>query len=202
MTPEGAILARPASTVRAGEERWVAHRLAALGVPILRTLVATATFEGADAAWIDGETVLIGRGLRTNQTGAEQVTRALADIAVEGIVVDLPFGTMHLMGLLRIVDRDLAVAWPRRTPHAAILALRARGMAVIFLPEEASQSQQVAFNFVTLGPRRVLMAAGHDAVRRFLEAQGIDCVAVEMAELSKAAGGIGCLTAILEREPT
>ena len=35
MTPSGAILARPASTVRAGEERWVARRLAEIGVPIL-----------------------------------------------------------------------------------------------------------------------------------------------------------------------
>ncbi len=35
MTPQGAILARPASTVRAGEERQIARRLAALGVPLL-----------------------------------------------------------------------------------------------------------------------------------------------------------------------
>ena len=32
MTPEGAILSRPASTVRAGEERWIARRLADLGI--------------------------------------------------------------------------------------------------------------------------------------------------------------------------
>ena len=38
MTPEGAIVGRPASTVRAGEERWVARRLAALGIPILRSV--------------------------------------------------------------------------------------------------------------------------------------------------------------------
>jgi len=38
MTPEGAILGRPASTVRAGEERLVARRLAELGVPILRAI--------------------------------------------------------------------------------------------------------------------------------------------------------------------
>ena len=38
MTPEGAILGRPASTVRAGEERLVARRLAELGVPILRVV--------------------------------------------------------------------------------------------------------------------------------------------------------------------
>jgi N-dimethylarginine dimethylaminohydrolase len=41
MTPEGAVLARPASTVRAGEERWVARRLAELGVPILKGMLHT-----------------------------------------------------------------------------------------------------------------------------------------------------------------
>ena len=42
-----------------------------------------------------------------------------------------PFGTMHLMGLVRIIDRDLALAWPRRTPHAAVMALRDRGFDVV-----------------------------------------------------------------------
>ncbi len=200
MTHQGAILARPASTVRAGEERRMARRLAALGVPILRTLVGDGTFEGADAAWVDDETVLVGHGLRTNRSGAEQVVAALADIGVDGVVVDMPFGTMHLMGLLRIVDADLAIAWPRRTPHAAVELLRRRGMEVVFLPEEASTPQQVAFNFVTIGPRRILMGAGHESTRGFFEDRGIACVEVEMAELSKAAGGIGCLTALLKRE--
>ncbi len=164
MTHQGAILARPASTVRAGEERRMARRLSALGMPILRTLIGDGTFEGADAAWVDDETVLVGHGLRTNRSGSEQVVAALADIGVEGIIVDLPFGTMHLMGLLRIVDTDLSIAWPRRTPHAAVELLRRRGMEVVFLPEEASTPQQVAFNFVTLGPRRILMAP--DMIRR------------------------------------
>ena len=70
MTPEGAIVGRPASTVRAGEERLVARRLAELGVPILRTVRGTGAFEGADAAWIAPETVLLARGLRTNIEGA------------------------------------------------------------------------------------------------------------------------------------
>ena len=34
------------AALRAGEERHVARRLADLGIPILRTLRATATFEG------------------------------------------------------------------------------------------------------------------------------------------------------------
>ena len=62
MTPEGAILARPASAARAGEERLAAERLAAMGVPIIRSIGGRGTFEGADAMWLDEKTVLLGRG--------------------------------------------------------------------------------------------------------------------------------------------
>ena len=120
MTPEGAILARPASTVRAGEERWVARRLADLGIPILRTIRGEGTFEGADAAWLDPHTVLVGRGLRTNAEGVRQVSATLQEMGVAVIEIDLPCGTMHLMDILRFADRDLALAWPGR------LAARAR----------------------------------------------------------------------------
>ncbi len=199
MTPEGAILGRPASTVRAGEERLVARRLAELGIPILRSVRGTGTFEGADAAWIDPETVLLARGLRTNAEGATQVTSTLGEMGVEVIQVDLPYGTMHLMGQLRFADRDLAVAWPKRTPYTAVEALRARGYTVIFLPDEAEAVHGAALNFVTLGPRQILMAAGNPITQAFYEKAGITCRTVEVDELIKAAGGIGCLTGILQR---
>lgn len=200
MTPEGAILGRPASTVRAGEERWVARRLAALGVPILRSVRGTGTFEGADAAWIDPKTVMLATGLRTNVEGAAQVTDLLGEMGVEVILVGLPYGAMHLMGTLRFPDRDLALAWPVRVPYAAVEALRRYGYTVLFLPDEEEAKHSMALNFVTLGPRRVLMAAGNPITQAFYEAMGITCHTVEVCELLKAAGGIGCLTGILERE--
>jgi N-dimethylarginine dimethylaminohydrolase len=201
MTPEGAILARPASTVRAGEERWVARRLADLGIPILRTLRGRGTFEGADALWLDAGTVLLGRGLRTNAEGAAQVAATLAEQGVRALVVDLPWGSMHLMGMLRLVDRDLAVAWPGRLAVAAVEALRERGARVLFLPPGTDAERNAALNFVSLGPRRVLMAAGHPRYRRGLEEAGVACLEVEVGELRKAAGGIGCLTGVLARDP-
>jgi arginine deiminase len=200
MTPEGAILGRPASTVRGGEERLVARRLAELGVPILRSLRGEGTFEGADAAWIDPGTALLARGLRTNAEGAAQVTSTLQEMGVEVIQVDLPYGTMHLMGQLRFVDRDLAVGWPKRLPYTAVEALRVFGYTVIFLPDEAEAVHSMALNFVTLGPRRILMAAGNPTTQAFYESAGIICQTVEVDELIKAAGGIGCLTGILQRE--
>ena len=200
MTPEGAILARPASTVRAGEERFVARRLAELGIPILRSVRGTGTFEGADAAWINPKTVMLATGLRTNVEGAAQVTSLLREMDVEVVPVGLSYGSMHLMGQLRFADRDLAIAKPGSVPHAAVEALRARGHTVLFAPDEEEVAHRSALNFVTLGPRKILMAAGNPITQAFYENAGITCHTVEVDELVKAAGGIGCMTGILERD--
>lgn len=201
MTPQGAIVGRPASTVRAGEERWVARRLADLGIPILRTIAGRGIFEGADAAWLDEGTVLLATGLRTNAEGAAQVAATLGDLGVEVVDAGLPYGAMHLMGTLRFAGPDLAIAWPGRVPFAAVEALRQRGYQVLFMPDEGAASRRIALNFVTLGPRRILMAAGNPVSRRFYEGAGMVCCEVEVDELAKAAGGIGCLTGILWRDP-
>jgi len=113
--------------------------------------------------------------------------------------VGLAYGTMHLMGQLRFADRDLAVVWPGRVPFAAVEALRARGYQVLSLPDEEEAKKGMALNFVTLGPRRILMAAGNPVSQALFEAAGIACETVQIDELTKAAGGIGCLTGILQR---
>jgi N-dimethylarginine dimethylaminohydrolase len=200
MTPEGAIVGRPASTVRAGEERFVARALGKLGLPVLRTVRGTGTFEGADAAWLDPDTALLATGLRTNDEGATQVASLLHEMGVQVVRVGLPYGAMHLMGQLRFADRDLAIAWPGRVPYAAVEALRARGCTVYFLPDEEEAKRGMALNFVTLGPRQILMAAGNPVTQAFYQQAGITCRVVEIGELVKAAGGIGCLTGILERK--
>ncbi len=200
MTPEGAILSRPASTVRAGEERSIASRLASLGIPILRTISGTGTFEGADAAWISPDTVMIGLGLRTNAEGAAQVAYVLEEMDIETIPVDLPHGSMHLMGDLRFLDKDLAVCREGRTSYGAIIELQEHGFSLIFVPNEGEVSTKMGMNFVTLGPNEILMPEGVPNTRHLLEDHSITCHTVEIGELTKAAGGIGCMTGILERK--
>ena len=201
MTPEGAIVGRPASTVRAGEERWIARRLGDLGIPIVRTIRGHGTFEGADAMWLDARTVLVGHGLRTNAEGGAQVAAILGEMGVDAIPIGLPRGAMHLMGMLRIADRDLAIAWPGRLAEAAVEALRRRGYRVLFLPDGPAADRSTALNFVTLAPGRILMAEGYPVFERFFEKAGLACRTTPVAELRRAAGGIGCLTGILERDP-
>ncbi|NBU63335.1 MAG: amidinotransferase [Chloroflexia bacterium] len=200
MSPEGAIVARPASQVRAGEERVAARRLSDMGVPIIRSIGGNGTFEGADLQWIDDHTVIIGRGQRTNDHGADQIAHTLGDMGIDTIKVDLPYGTMHLMGMLRIVDANLALAWPTRLVHRAVDALRVRGYQVDFVPENDELRRGAAFNFVTLAPRKILMASGNPLTQAWYEHHGITCVTTPVDELAKAAGAIGCLTGIIARE--
>ena len=200
MTPSGAIVGRPASSVRAGEERWIARRLANRGVPILRSVGGTGTFEGADLCWLAPGAAMIGRGLRTNTEGAAQVAATLAEIGVETLVVDLPHTSMHLMGEVRFADRDLAFARPGRIPWTALEALRGHGYEVRFFPDDHEMVRGFGHNFVTLGPRRVLMPEGCPILRAAYQDAGIECVTVELSEIHKCAGGIGCLSGVVTRE--
>jgi N-dimethylarginine dimethylaminohydrolase len=199
MTPEGAVLARPASTVRAGEERHIARRLAALDVPILMSVHRDGVFEGADAVWIDENTAIVATGLRTNDAGAEQVEWTLRSIGADVVRVDLPYGSMHLMGTLRLAGPGIAVGFPGRTPHRAVHALRERGYHVMWAPD-IEEVGRLALNFVPLGPNKILMAANCPQTQAMYQDAGIECITVEIGELGKAAGGMGCLTGILKRE--
>ena len=201
MTPEGAIVTRPASTVRAGEERLVAEALARAGVPILMTVHGGGTFEGADVAWVDRDLCFLAEGLRTNEEGANQVERMLREIGVRDVVrVGLPYGAMHLDGLLSLVDRDLAVVWPRRTPFKVVQTLRARGFRLIEVEDEAETQACLPMNGVAVAPGEIVVPAGGTTMlARYAEA-GVVCHVVEVGELIKAGGGIHCMTGFLKRD--
>ena len=201
MTPEGAIVTRPASTVRAGEERFVAEALACLGVPILMTVHGGGTFEGADVCWVDGDLCFLAEGLRTNREGADQVERMLREIGVREVVrVGLPYGAMHLDGLLSLLDRDIAVVWPRRTPFAVVQTLTRRGFRLIEVEDEAEAQTCLSMNGVVLAPGVLLMPAGGDQLRVAYETAGVTCYTVDVSELIKAGGGIHCMTGFLKRD--
>jgi N-dimethylarginine dimethylaminohydrolase len=197
--PEGVVVGRPASTVRAGEERWVARRLAALGIPILRTIRGQAVFEGADAMWLDPRSVLVARGLRTNDEGVRQLAALLSELGVEAHVVDLPREAMHLMGALRIVDRDLAFSWPSILPAPSVALLEQRGLRVLEVPDLDELVHGSALNFVVVGPREIVMPTGNPRTVAFYQRQQVRCHCAEVSELLKGAGGIACMTGVLER---
>jgi N-dimethylarginine dimethylaminohydrolase len=199
MTPGGAVVARMASAQRAGEERYVAQALAGAGYPILATVAGTATFEGADALWLDRETVLVGIGFRTNVAGAEAVRRVLADQDITTITTRLGAGVQHLLGVLMLVDERLAVLHGAAATDDLRAVLRARDYRLIELPPDAELRAARGMNLVAVAPGRVLMPPGAPTIRRRLEAAGVSVEEVAVTEYVKAAGALGCLTGILWR---
>jgi N-dimethylarginine dimethylaminohydrolase len=201
MTPEGAIITRPASTVRAGEERFVAEALGRLSVPILMSVHGSGTFEGADVMWVNRDLCFLAEGLRTNTEGANQVERMLREIGVKDVVrVQLPWGAMHLDGLLNFPDRDLAVVWPRRTPYPVVRTLLERGFRLAEAADEREAHEALPMNFVALQPGKILMPSGGTQMRARYEAAGVECIEVDVSELIKAGGGIHCMSAFLKRD--
>ncbi|MBM4392969.1 MAG: amidinotransferase [Deltaproteobacteria bacterium] len=197
MTPEGAILARMASEQRAGEERGVAEALVAAGIPVLLAPRGRATFEGADAMWLDPRTVLIGAGRRTNAEAVAQIRPLLASMGISLRVADLGHGVQHLLGAVNPYDEG----------HAAVLSAHCgpsirealRGWQLLELAPSEETEVRRAMNFVTLGPRRVLMPAGCPHARAQFEAAGMTVFEAEVSEYIRGGGAMGCATGVLWR---
>jgi N-dimethylarginine dimethylaminohydrolase len=200
MTPEGAVLARPASEQRAGEARFIAIALAELGVPILATPRGDAVFEGADALWLDENTVIIGTGVRTNRAGADFVSRLLRDIGVNTVTVDLPSDIQHLLGIVNFADSDLAAIRSDKATNELLGILRDARIDVIMCEPSTELLKGLGMNFVALAPRRVVMPSDCPSIRQRLASAGVLAHEINVSEYCKAAGGLGCLTGIIRRQ--
>lgn len=201
MTQTGAILARPASASRAGEERTAAAALARIGVPILHSVVGGGTFEGADVAVVAEDLVFVGEGQRTNRDGARQVARAFSDAGVEQVeIVQLPYGCGHLDGMLNIIDRDLALVYPTQLPWRIYELLKARGFRFIDVPDAGEARHGMSMNMVPLAPGVVVMPSGNPITKSILEAAGVTVLEAEVDELMKGAGSVHCMTGVIHRE--
>ncbi|MFE0420252.1 dimethylarginine dimethylaminohydrolase family protein [Streptomyces tendae] len=199
MTPRGAVVGRMASAQRAGEERYAARALAVAGIPIVATITGHATFEGADALWLDEGTVVVGFGRRTNRAGVGALRRVLAQDGVR--VIEVPLGPMvqHLLGTLMILDEKLAAVRSSAAGAELRAVLRGYGYQLIELPDDDDMLDRRGMNLLTLGPRRVLIPAGASGIRRRLEAAGVTAEEVEVREYLNADGALGCLTGIVHR---
>ena len=186
-----------AAEQRAGEERGVAEALATLGVPVLLTPRGRATFEGADALWLDTSTVLVGTGRRTNAEGVAQLRWLLAGMGVQVVEAELSPGVQHLLGAVNPFAAGRAAALSTHLTPSLRQALS--GWDLVELPPDEETETRRAMNFVTLGPGRVLMPGGCPRTRARLEAAGVVVVEAEVSEYVKAGGAMGCATGILRR---
>ena len=204
LTERGAIILRMGKALRQGEEAALALSLRRLGVPILYELSGAAMAEGGDLLWLDERTLAVGLGFRTNAAGFDQLGEALAGLGVALVPVQLPYfegpdACLHLMSLISLVDRDLAVVYRPLLPVPFYQLLEARGVTLIDVPDE--EFATMGTNVLALGPRRCLLLEQNRETRQALLAAGCEVMTYRGDELSlKAEGGATCLTRALVRD--
>ncbi|MCI9513795.1 MAG: amidinotransferase [Oscillospiraceae bacterium] len=200
MTPEGAIVTRPAMDARRGEERYAAQKLAELGVPIIRTVCGGATFEGAMGMWIDRHTVILASGVRTNREGYEMVKGELERMGVTQILhMQIPYGHAHIDGLINMASHDVALMHASQVPYDVCDALKKKGIKLLECPSRNEAKETLAINYVALEPGLVVMPAGNPRSQELLENNGIRVIPVEIDEILKGFGAMHCCTAFLKR---
>jgi len=200
MTPAGAIIGRPGLSVRRGEERAVAAALAGLGVPIAKTVNGLGYFEGACAMWVNADTVILGRSSRANSEGIRQVKAELEGQGVSRVMImDIPYGSIHLDGLMNMVDRGKMLIFPWHVSYDTACQLMDMGIELIEASDIREVKEQLAINVVALAPGRVIMAEGCPQTKELLERHQIEVLEIDLSELLKAWGSVHCMTAALRR---
>ena len=186
------------------ENARAARIVALLAAGIGFFLALGGLLEGGDVAWLDGRTIAVGRGYRTNDAGIAQLRALLGDRVDEFITVALPHwrgagDVFHLMSIISPVDRDLAVVYSPLMPVPFRERLLAEGKTLIEVPDE--EFARMGANILAIAPRRCVLLDGNPITRAKLEAAGAEVLTYEGSEISvKGGGGPTCLTRPLVRQ--
>ena len=195
----GAIVCRMAPRMRHGEELPVTRTLAKIGMPILRTLHGTAMMEGGTFAWLNATNAVIGRSIRANDEGIQQIAEVLKWQGVTLHVVDLTGYDIHIDGSLCMIDVDLALVNPFGLAFSFLETLKELGIRTI---EIGAEDDGWIINCLAVRPGRVLMPDGlSEGTRKRLEKAGVEIVPLPYASVQLNGGGIHCSTCPLIRDP-
>jgi len=199
MTPEGAIITRPAMAARRGEERYIAEALARIGVPVLRTIAGDGMFEGANAMWVDRKTCVLSTGVRCNKSGFEQVKYELERMGVDVYHMQQPYSNIHIDGLLNPASNDVMLMHASQVPYDIVDMLKKKGYKMLEAPSRTEVRETFGCNFVALEPGFILMPEGNPRTQELLEKNGIKVKTVNISEIIKGKGALHCITAYLKR---
>ncbi len=201
VTAAGAVLLAMGKPLRRGETAAHGRLYGKLGIPILGRVEAPGAVEGGDCLWLDEETLIVGRGFRTNQSGIEQLSAILAPLGVTVLAFDLPVSQgqaacLHLMSLISPLDHDLALVHASLLPVAFYQLLLDRGVTLVEAPaEEYRASNTLSINVLALAPRHGVMLGGLPQTAQALRDAGCRVETFPGDELCiKTEGGPTCLT--------
>jgi N-dimethylarginine dimethylaminohydrolase len=194
VTDRGAVALRPGKSSRRGEPALLEAWCAAAGIPTLGRVEAPGTVEGGDTFWLRPDLLCIGRSLRTNHAGAQQLA---ALVGGEVRIFDLPFWRgeaelVHLLSVISPVGDDLAVVYPPLLPAGLWELLGEMGIRTIAVPDE--EYPTLGCNVLAVRPGVLVVADGNPLTRRALETAGCEVHAYPATEIGiNGSGGPTCM---------
>ncbi len=201
MTEHGALILSMGKALRTPEPGLHETAYRRLGIPVLGRIEAPGTVEGGDCVWIDRTTLAIGRGVRTNQDGIQQVANLLSPRGIKVYGFDLPFwqgeeACLHLMSVISPLADDLALVHSPLLPAPFWQLLRARGITLVEGdPDEFRLSFGLSLNVLPTAPREVIAVAGFPKTAAAMQAAGCRVETFEAEALCiSCEGGPTCLT--------
>ncbi len=197
MLPKGAVLTRFAMYFHQGDTYLTQKFLAEQNIPILGAIQGCGTIEGGSFSMLDEKTAIIGRSVRVNDEGIEQLRRLLSYQGMELIVVDMPAFYIHLDEAFVPVDKDKALVSTFILPHWFLRFLKERGYTLI---ETDRDDPFLTNNCLALSPGKVLFSELGVKTRKNLEKAGVETITVDISEINKLGGGIHCATLPLLRD--
>ncbi len=201
VSDRGAILCRMGKGNRTGEPEQLGTTLAGAGVATAGRIEAPGTIEGGDVVWLDDDTLLAGRGYRTNASGIQQVREMLPGVEVVSVPLPHwkgPSDVFHLMSMLSPLAPDLALVYSPLMPVPLRERLLDRGVRLVEVPDEEFDTQ--GCNVLAVAPRVVVALEGNPETHARMKAAGVEVHVYAGAEISvKGCGGPTCLTRPLER---
>ncbi len=198
MTNRGAIILQMGKELRRGEESGIMRTLEESNIPVLGSLTGEAIAEGGDLLWVDAHTLAAGRGFRTNQAGIDQLQHLLEPLDVTVIPVELPYyhgahACLHLLSLISIVNKELAVIYPPLLSVPFWQYLKEKEFQFIHVPE--NEFLTMGPNVLVIRPGECVMLEGNSVTKQRLEDAGCKVYTYRGNEISlKAEGGPTCLT--------
>lgn len=202
-TDFGLILMNPGKANRVVEANCHGEFCQALGIPVLGGVQSPGTAEAGDIVWLDSQTLLVGRGYRTNATGIEQIRELLRPHGVEVISAPLPHGSgpsacLHLMSLMSMLDDETILVDSASLAVETVELLRERGFR--FVEIDPTERETLACNVLSLGRKRLVALEENHNTNDRLRRAGFDVRAFGGSELCiNGSGGPTCLTRPLLR---
>ncbi|RWE84393.1 MAG: amidinotransferase, partial [Mesorhizobium sp.] len=201
MTDRGALILSMGKPLRAKEPSLHEETYRRLGIPVLGRVEAPGQVEGGDCVWVDARTLAIGRGVRTNQEGIQQVANLLTPLGISVYGFDLPLwqgeeACLHLMSVISPLADDLALVYSPLLPAPFYQMLKARGIRLVEGdPQEFAASNGLSLNVLPTSPLKVIAVAGFPKTKAAMEAAGCTVDIFEADALCIACeGGPTCLT--------